>query len=172
MKQIDPNIDPLACFLNLPKQRICINDGTADLSKPMKRSGANARKARVESTAEAPVEIKPKREPRVDAPIPASTERFVRERDNNTCQVCGLTKGEIRADDTVVKKIEMDHLIPRAQWGDRPGNVNDESNLRCACERCNSGKRAKAPAEWEKKPDRIVSQLAAIVSKKNKKGGA
>jgi len=151
---------------DLPTQQIRVCDGTP-MPKPAKRSGSNARKARVEATAEAPISIKPPK-PEKDnyLPIPASTERFVRERDNNTCKVCGLTLGEIRADGTPVKKIEMDHLIPRAQWGDRPGNVNDESNLRCACERCNNGKRAKAPAKWEKKPDAIVSQLAAIVGKK------
>jgi len=158
-------------MIDLPKQQIRVCDGTP-IPKPAKRSGSNARKLRVEAGAEAPVEIKAKREKRVDLPIPASTEKFVRDRDDNTCQVCGLTLGEIRTDGTPVKEIQMDHLIPRALWGDRPGNVNDESNLRCACERCNSGKRAKAPRKWERKPDAIVSQLREIVGKKNKKGGA
>jgi len=157
--------------LELPTQTIRVCDGTP-MPKPAKRSGSNARKARVESTAEAPISIKPKKERRHDVPIPAKTDRFVRVRDNNTCVVCGFTIGEERPDGSYVKAMHVDHIVPRAQWGDRPGGVNDESNLRCACDRCNLGKGAQAPAKWEKQPDAIVSQLREIVGKKNKKGGA
>lgn len=80
-----------------------------------------------------------------DLPIPASVDRFVRERDGNRCQGCGLCIGDVRPDKSVVRQMHIDHIDPRKANG-----RNDPDNLRCACERCNGGKRARPAQDFDR----------------------
>ena len=51
--------------------------------------------------------------------------QYVRERDNYTCQLCGLTKDQ-------VGQMDVDHIVP---W-----HISHDSsldNLRCLCHSCN-----------------------------------
>ena len=59
--------------------------------------------------------------------------RFVLERDGFKCIYCGDAKGPF----------EADHVIPRAK-----GGLDIESNLVCACRRCNRSKKDKILEEW------------------------
>lgn len=142
-------------MFDLPTQQIRVCDGTP-MPKPVKRSGSNARKARVEATAEAPISIKPKEAKPVRTKIGARLRAMVLERDNFACVRCGANADGNRV------TLHVDHIKPVAQ-----GGTNCESNLQTLCSTCNIGKGARSePAKWEKKPDAIVSQLAAIVGKK------
>jgi len=125
------------------------------MPKPVKRSGSNARKARVEATAEAPISIKPKADKTVRTKIGARLRAMVLERDNFQCVRCKADAGD-------GEKMVVDHILPVAQ-----GGTNCESNLQTLCSTCNLGKGARRePIDNGK----IVSQLAALVGKK--KGGA
>lgn len=142
------------CFDFVPTHKY---ENAGPMPKPVKRSGSNARKARVEATAEAPISIKPKESKPVRTKIGARLRAMVLERDRFRCVRCGepASRGAI---------LHVDHVVPVAQWGDRPG-VNDESNLQTLCSTCNLGKGARRePIDNNK----IVSQLAALVGKKKK----
>ncbi len=99
-----------------------------------------------------------------DKPIPAKTETLVRERDNNTCKVCGLTLGEIRPDGSVVKSIHVDHIVPRAS-----GGTNCDTNLRCACDKCNLGKGARRAIVIEPPPPKpeVSPEDKALLAEKS-----
>lgn len=51
-------------------------------------------------------------------------------RDNATCLFCGMKI-------TDIKKLSIDHVIPRSK-----GGSNDPVNLICACHKCNSSKQS------------------------------
>lgn len=71
-------------------------------------------------------------------PICKELRQKVFDRDDNTCQYCGDTKGPFQAD----------HVIPESR-----GGAATEENLVCACLPCNRSKGAKTPEEWRAKPD-------------------
>ena len=62
--------------------------------------------------------------------------RYVLERDSFKCVYCGDEKGPF----------EADHVIPKAK-----GGLDIESNLVCACRRCNRSKKDKTLEEWLEK---------------------
>ena len=62
--------------------------------------------------------------------------RYVLERDGFKCVYCGDKKGPF----------EADHVIPKAK-----GGLVLESNLVCACRRCNRSKKDKTLEEWLEK---------------------
>lgn len=125
-------------MIDLPKQIVRVCDGTADLSKPVKRSGANARKARVEATAEAPIEIKAAKPKPERKPI-GDRQRFrVLHKFHFTCCYCGKKAGDTKPDGSIVK-MHVDHKVSV-----KDGGTNDDENLVCACEDCNLGKGRKS----------------------------
>lgn len=97
-----------------------------------------------------------------DKPIPAKTMTLVRERDNNTCKVCGLTLGEIRPDGSVVKAIHVDHIIPRAA-----GGSNCDTNLRCACDKCNLGRGARRAIDAPPPKPPVSEEDKALLAEKD-----
>lgn len=58
---------------------------------------------------------------------------IVFERDDYTCQYCGVTNA----------RLECDHIIPVSR-----GGSNELSNLTTACKKCNQSKHNKTPDEW------------------------
>ena len=57
------------------------------------------------------------------APVPAKTRKFVKERDNETCQCCGRPYHDIH------------HIIKRSQAMGQPWK-HDPRNLECLCYEC------------------------------------
>ena len=57
------------------------------------------------------------------------------QRDNHTCQYCGVKGG----------RLECDHILPVARGGSHKMN-----NLATACFSCNRSKHDKTPEEWER----------------------
>jgi len=122
---------------DLPTQQIRVCDGTP-MPKPAKRSGSNARKARVEATAEAPISIKPKESKPERKPI-GDRQRFrILHRFNHTCVYCGAKAGDELPDGSVVK-MHVDHKVSV-----KDGGTNADENLVAACARCNGGKSSKS----------------------------
>lgn len=139
-------------MINLPSWKP--PEPNVPLPKPAKRSGANARKQRVEASAEAPVEIKPAKAKPERKPIGARLRAMVLERDGFKCVRCGVEPGLTGV------QLDVDHILPVAQ-----GGTNCESNLQTLCKACNSGKGARRePIDNTK----IVRQLAELVGKKPK----
>lgn len=66
-------------------------------------------------------------------PIPEAIKKAVKERDNYTCQICGINEAAIQ---TINPKwhllLHVDHKIPFCQ-----GGTNEMENLRTTCEYCN-----------------------------------
>lgn len=56
-------------------------------------------------------------------------------RDNYTCQYCGVKRSS-------TKKLNLDHVIPKAQ-----GGLSSWENIVTACLDCNNGKRDRTPEE-------------------------
>jgi hypothetical protein len=108
--------------------------GSTFTPKPAKRSGSNARKQRVEATAEAPIEIKAAKPKREDAPdrCPDALRVFVFERDGFACLMCGKNAAEDKA------KLEADRIVPGAAQG-----KYTEENTCVLCRDCNRAKGAK-----------------------------
>lgn len=71
--------------------------------------------------------------------VTKAMKRHVLERDNYTCQICGISKGYV---DSLMPGLgdylllEVDHIVPVA----RGGSGDDESNLQTLCWRCNRKK--------------------------------
>ncbi|MFZ4555280.1 MAG: HNH endonuclease [Pseudanabaena sp.] len=64
-------------------------------------------------------------------PIPAEVKKYVFDRNGYQCQSCH----EI---DLSAKKLQIDHIIPKAK-----GGTDDISNLQTLCAKCNREKSAK-----------------------------
>src|SRR5262249_17786265 len=62
------------------------------------------------------------------------TRQNVFERDQNTCQYCGVTFDR--------KELNLDHVIPRNR-----GGATTWENIVCSCHRCNSAKGDRTPVE-------------------------
>ena len=71
--------------------------------------------------------------------VTKAMKRHVLERDNYTCQICGISKGYV---DSLMPGLgdylllEVDHIVPVAKGG----SGDDESNLQTLCWRCNRKK--------------------------------
>lgn len=71
--------------------------------------------------------------------VTKTMKRHVLERDNYTCQICGISKGYV---DSLMPGLgdylllEVDHIVPVAKGG----SGDDESNLQTLCWRCNRKK--------------------------------
>lgn len=127
-------------MIDIPKQQFQICSGSP-MAKPAKRSGANARKSRVESTAEAPIEIKAAKPKPERKPI-GDRQRFrILHRFNHTCVYCGAKAGDELPDGSVVK-MHVDHKVSV-----KDGGTNADENLVAACSRCNGGKSSKSVRE-------------------------
>lgn len=71
--------------------------------------------------------------------VTKAMKQHVLERDNYTCQICGISKGYL--DDLVpglgdFLLLEIDHIVPVAKGG----SGDDETNLQTLCWRCNRKK--------------------------------
>ncbi len=64
-------------------------------------------------------------------PIPPEVKKYVFDRNGYQCQSCHLI-------DLSGKKLQIDHIIPKAK-----GGTNDISNLQTLCAKCNREKSAK-----------------------------
>lgn len=121
-------------MLNLPRQSFHLPDGSKPLVKPAKRSGSNARKQRVEETAEAPVKVEAKKAKPERKPI-GDRQRFrILHRCKHTCVYCGAKAGDPLPDGSVVK-LHVDHRVSV-----KDGGTNADENLVAACAGCNLGK--------------------------------
>jgi 5-methylcytosine-specific restriction endonuclease McrA len=90
-------------------------------------------------TCEIAEEKKAKRETARRRYVTKAMKQHVLERDNYTCQICGISKGYL--DDLVpglgdFLLLEIDHIVPVAKGG----SGDDESNLQTLCWRCNRKK--------------------------------
>jgi 5-methylcytosine-specific restriction endonuclease McrA len=71
--------------------------------------------------------------------VTKAMKQHVLERDNYTCQICGISKGYV---DSLMPGLgdylllEVDHIVPVAKGG----SGDDESNLQTLCWRCNRKK--------------------------------
>ena len=71
--------------------------------------------------------------------VTKAMKRHVLERDDYTCQICGISKGYV---DSLMPGLgdylllEVDHIVPVAKGG----SGDDESNLQTLCWRCNRKK--------------------------------
>jgi 5-methylcytosine-specific restriction endonuclease McrA len=61
--------------------------------------------------------------------------KFIKERDDYTCQECGISSYSERN-----LLLEIDHIIPLAK-----GGITSEDNLQTLCWKCNRSKGAKVP---------------------------
>lgn len=71
--------------------------------------------------------------------ISAKDKQFVLERDNYTCQICGISKqffNDLCPGSGDYLLLEIDHIVSVANGG----KGNDVSNLQCLCWRCNRKK--------------------------------
>ena len=71
--------------------------------------------------------------------IRAADKRYVFERDNYTCQICGMSKGYLDSFEEGLGDyllLEADHIQSVAQGG----TGDDVDNLQCLCWRCNRKK--------------------------------
>ena len=71
--------------------------------------------------------------------IRAADKRYVFERDNYTCQICGISKGYLDSFEEGLGDyllLEADHIQSVAQGG----TGDDVDNLQCLCWRCNRKK--------------------------------
>ena len=71
--------------------------------------------------------------------IKAADKRYVFERDNYTCQICGMSKGYLDSFEEGLGDyllLEADHIQSVAQGG----TGDDVDNLQCLCWRCNRKK--------------------------------
>ena len=71
--------------------------------------------------------------------IKAADKRYVFERDNYTCQICGISKGYLDSFEEGLGDyllLEADHIQSVAQGG----TGDDVDNLQCLCWRCNRKK--------------------------------
>ncbi len=75
--------------------------------------------------------------------ISESVRRYILERDNFTCHICG-DKIPDRPHNRRPKDYEVDHLIPRSH-----GGTNDPSNLAASHKECNSKRSNKGPAQLQ-----------------------
>lgn len=66
-------------------------------------------------------------------PIPSSLRWKIWERDDFTCQGCGVRQ-----------RLTIDHIIPESA-----GGTLDPENLQTLCKSCNSAKGSKTPEEWQ-----------------------
>lgn len=71
-------------------------------------------------------------------PVKVSIRYFVYERDNYTCQYCGLNIGE---NDT--GNLTVDHIVTK-----KAGGLHHEDNLRTSCRICNSRRGEKSIEEF------------------------
>lgn len=134
--------------LNLPKQPPPRPPGFID--KPVKGSGANERKAR----NPAPPKVNNEKMP-VDGGFSEGQKSRIMERDGFACLMCGFGAADGR-------KLEADHVLPRAQ-----GGRSVEENGACLCQKCNRSKGARRLkllelivkrhiAHLEGKPNRVL----------------
>lgn len=143
--------------LDLPKQTFGQCNGSAPIPRPKKGSGRDERRVRN------PAPEKPKPKPRKH--IPQNVDRAVHKRAKGCCERCGKRKGEAGRNGNPLA-LHIHHVDPHCK-----GGADDFDNYALLCSDCNGA--LGASSEW--KPERekidntkIVSQLAAIMGKKNK----
>jgi 5-methylcytosine-specific restriction endonuclease McrA len=94
--------------------------------------------------------------------VKLAVKKAVFERDNYTCQICGISRDGIAE---LLPGLEtkitwsIDHIIPR-----RCGGTDDMSNLQCVCYNCNNVKGDKFTNEETKK---MVTTWDEIVNHSN-----